>query len=54
MSAAALGTDIVLDYVNGILSPRYRTRYSERWQGSKIISNDAPKASDCPCCSTPQ
>lgn len=54
MSAAALGTDIVLDYVNGILSPRYRTRYSERWQGSKIISNDAPKASDCPCCSMPQ
>ncbi|MHA3114786.1 hypothetical protein E0H86_04095 [Acinetobacter sp. ANC 4635] len=54
MSAAALGTDIVLDYVNNMTTPRYRTRYSERWQGNKIISSDAIKATDCPCCSTRQ
>lgn len=50
MSAAALGTDIILDYVNDIISPRYRTRYSERWQGSKIESVNALKANDCPYC----
>lgn len=51
MSAAALGTDIVLDYVNNINTPRYRTRYAERWQGNKLASTDALKAIDCPCCS---
>ncbi len=50
MSAAVLGTDIVLDYVNDILSPRYRTRYSERWNGHRIDSFDAIKAVDCPYC----
>lgn len=51
MSAAALGTDIILDFVNNLATPRYRTRYSERWKGNKIISCDALKAADCPCCS---
>lgn len=51
MSAAALAIDMVLDYVNDINSPRYRTRYTERWTGPKIESTDALVASDCPYCS---
>ncbi|MGB5886960.1 MAG: ThiF family adenylyltransferase [Acinetobacter venetianus] len=50
MSAAALATDMVLDYVNDENSPRYRTRYTERWSGAKLASTDATVALDCPCC----
>ncbi|MGR3978484.1 hypothetical protein FW754_12600 [Acinetobacter sp. 1207_04] len=51
MSAASLATDMVLDYVNDKSSPRYRTRYTERWSGAKLESADVAVALDCPYCS---
>jgi hypothetical protein len=50
LSAAALGTDMVLGWAEGNLSPMYRTRYSEAWTGTKISSFDAKKRSDCLVC----
>lgn len=50
LSAAALGTDMVLGWAEGNLSPMYRTRYAEAWTGTKISSFDAKKRSDCLVC----
>ena len=36
MSAAALTIDMILDWLQGDVSPRYRTRYTEKWMGEKI------------------
>ncbi|PTQ86789.1 ThiF family adenylyltransferase [Agitococcus lubricus] len=52
MSAAALATDIVLDWLSNQSTPRYRTRYSERWQGEKLPSMDILKSQTCHVCST--
>lgn len=51
MLAASLGTDMALDYINGLAAPHYRTRYVERWKGNRIDSIDIPKSELCPYCS---
>lgn len=50
MAAAALGCDMTLEWANGQNSPRYRTRYVERWQGRKLESEDIPKSPTCRFC----
>ena len=50
MSAAALVTDMVLDWLRGDVSPTFRTRYSEKWQGDQLASSDAPAHHDCHVC----
>ena len=50
MSASALACDMVLDWVSNRFSPRYRTRYGERWQGEKLSSMDVLKSQSCHVC----
>lgn len=51
MFAAALATDMLLEWANGTSSPRFRTRYTESWQGRKLLSCDAARRPDCSLCS---
>lgn len=51
MFASALATDILLEWANGSNSPRFRTRYTESWQGKKLLSCDASRRPDCSVCS---
>ena len=46
-SASVLATDLILDWLRGNVSPRYRTRYTERWVGNKIESADYLPHKDC-------
>ncbi|WP_440826667.1 ThiF family adenylyltransferase [Psychrobacter cryohalolentis] len=50
MSTASLVTDMVLDWLKGEVSPRYRTRYSEKWHGKKLQSADFLPHEDCHVC----
>lgn len=50
MSAAALVTDMVLDWLRGDISPTFRTRYSEKWHGDQLASSDAPAHHACHVC----
>ena len=50
MSTASLVTDMVLDWLKGEVSPRYRTRYSEKWHGKKLQSADFLSHEDCHVC----
>jgi molybdopterin/thiamine biosynthesis adenylyltransferase len=49
-SASALAIDLVLDWLRGEVGPRYRTRYTERWTGSRIESADYLPHQDCHVC----
>lgn len=49
-SASVLATDLILDWLRGNVSPRYRTRYTERWVGNKIESADYLPHKDCHVC----
>ena len=51
LSAASLATDVVLDWLRGDVSPTYRTRYSERWNGVRIDSTNLAKQWTCAYCS---
>lgn len=53
MSTASLVTDMVLDWLKGEVSPRYRTRYSEKWHGKKLQSADFLPHEDCHVCARP-
>jgi len=50
MSAAALTIDMILDWLQGDVSPRYRTRYTEKWMGEKIESKDYAPSLECHIC----
>lgn len=50
MSAAALTVDMVLDWLQGDVSPRYRTRYTEKWKGEKLESKDYAPSPECHVC----
>ncbi|OPH35646.1 ThiF family adenylyltransferase [Moraxella atlantae] len=49
-SASALAIDLVLDWLRGEVGPRYRTRYTERWTGSRLESADYLPHQDCHVC----
>lgn len=49
-SASALTIDLILDWLAGNVSPRYRTRYTEKWLGDRIESADYLPHSDCHVC----
>ena len=51
MSAAALALDIVIDWVGGNPSPRFRTRMRENAEVFRVKSQDLPKLESCPACS---
>lgn len=53
MSTAALVTDIVLDWLKGDVSPRYRTRYNEKWHSNHLESSDFLPHEDCHVCARP-
>ena len=53
MSTAALVTDMVLDWLKGDVSPRYRTRYNEKWHSNHLRSSDFLPHSDCHVCAKP-
>lgn len=53
LSAAALATDLVIDWIKGDVSPRFRTRNIERADLVRIKNQDISPISGCPACSTP-
>jgi hypothetical protein len=52
-AAAALGTDIVIDWLKGDPSPRFRTRCHENADLRKVKNQDISKLAGCPACSSP-
>lgn len=51
MSAAALATDMVLDWLEGNPSPRFRTRARENARVFRATPQDLSRLKDCPACS---
>lgn len=51
MSAAALVGDMVIDWLEGDPSPRFRTRVRENAEVFRISSQDLARLKDCPACS---
>lgn len=50
MSAAALATDMISDWLKGSVSPRFRTRYLETAHALKVRNQDIAPTSGCPAC----
>ena len=50
MSAAALASDIVIDWLAGNPSPRFRTRARENAEVFRIKNQDLVKLGGCPAC----
>lgn len=51
MSAAALATDLVIDWIDGDPSPRFRTRARENAKLFRADPQDLSRLKDCPACS---
>lgn len=51
MSAAALASDMVIDWVAGDPSPRFRTRTREKAAAFRVKNQDLAKLESCPACS---
>ena len=51
MSAAALATDLVIDWLEGDPSPRFRTRAREKAKVFRTDPQDLSRLKDCPACS---
>jgi hypothetical protein len=50
MSAAALASDIVIDWLAGDPSPRFRTRARENAEVFRVKNQDLTKLENCPAC----
>lgn len=50
MEASALASDMVCDWLNGSVSPRFRTRSRENADVYKIKNQDLTKMTGCPAC----
>jgi molybdopterin/thiamine biosynthesis adenylyltransferase len=50
MSAAALASDIVIDWLAGDPSPRFRTRARENAEAFRVKNQDLAKLEGCPAC----
>lgn len=50
MSAAALAVDVVIDWLKGDVSPRFRTRAIERANVNRIKNQDVEPLEECPAC----
>ncbi len=50
MSAAALATDMVADWLKGNVSPRFRTRAMERADVNQVKNKDLEPIAGCPAC----
>jgi len=50
MAAAALATDIVIDWLSGNPSPRFRTRARENAEVFGVKNQDLTKLKGCPAC----
>lgn len=53
MSASALAVDMVVDWLKGDVSPRFRTRYIEGSEARKIKNQNVSPLDGCPGCSLP-
>lgn len=51
MSTAALAIDLIVGWLQGNVSPRFRTRQLETSAGQQVKSKDLPPLSGCPACS---
>ncbi|BBU30277.1 hypothetical protein BTHE68_40110 [Burkholderia sp. THE68] len=51
MYAATLATDVVIDWLKGDPSPRFRTRYVENADVRKVKNQDLGRIKECPACS---
>jgi len=51
VQAACLGTEMVLDWLNGIASPRLRTRVTDRNRAPATADCNPEQVSGCPACS---
>lgn len=51
MSAASLATDLVIDWLEGNPSPRFRTRARENAKVFRTAPQDLSRLKDCPACS---
>lgn len=52
VQAASLGTEMVLDWVNGVYSPALRTRVIDRTHQSATPDCDPIRQSECPVCNS--
>lgn len=50
LAAAALAADMVVGWLQGSVSPRFRTRQLETSRGQQVKSQDLPPLSGCPAC----
>ena len=48
--AAALACDFVMDWMNGNVSPRFRTREHEQADVFKVKNQDVDRLEGCPAC----
>lgn len=53
MSASALAIDMIIDWLKGDVSPRFRTRYIESTDARKIKNQNVSPLEGCPGCSLP-
>lgn len=53
MSAAALAVDIIIDWLKGDVSPRFRTRYIEGADARKVKNQNVSPLEGCPGCPIP-
>lgn len=53
MSACALAIDMIIDWLKGDVSPRFRTRYIEGSNAKKIKNQNVSRLEGCPGCSLP-
>lgn len=53
MSASALAIDMIIDWLKGDVSPRFRTRYIEGTDARKIKNQNVSPLEGCPGCSLP-
>ncbi|TDY21970.1 E2/UBC family protein B [Paraburkholderia sp. BL6665CI2N2] len=52
LSAAALATDVVIDWLKGNPAPRFRTRHIENANTRRLSNQDLPPIKRCPACQT--
>ena len=53
MSASALAVDMVIDWLKGDVSPRFRTRYIEGADARVVKNQNVSPLEGCPGCSIP-